>query len=145
MDLSLTGYRLPTEAEMEYATRAGGLTSRYYGETEDLLAKYAWYSKNSNEIIWPVGSLKPNDLGLFDVHGNVYTWCQEIYKSYRKGDEATDDQGDGLVAASTVSRVLRGGSFANLPSLVRSSYRSFNVPTIRSNDYGFRPARTFAP
>ena len=75
--LSLTGYRLPTEAEMEYATRAGAVTSRYYGETEELLAKYAWYIKNSKEKTWPVGSLKPNDLGLFDVQGNVFTWCQE--------------------------------------------------------------------
>ena len=80
--MSLTGYRLPTEAEMEYATRAGAMTSRYFGETEDLLPKYAWYTKNSQEKTWPVGSLKPNDLGLFDVQGNVYTWCQERYKGY---------------------------------------------------------------
>ena len=86
--LSLTGYRLPTEAEMEYATRAGALTSRYYGETEDLLPKYAWYLKNSQERTWPVGSLKPNDLGLFDVQGNVFTWCQEKLKTYPRGDEA---------------------------------------------------------
>ena len=83
--LSLTGYRLPTEAEMEFATRAGALTSRYFGETEDLLPKYAWYTKNSQEKTWPVGSLKPNDLGLFDVQGNVYTWCQESYKAYPQG------------------------------------------------------------
>ncbi len=84
--LSLTGYRLPTEAEMEYATRAGALTSRYYGETEELLPKYAWYQKNSQERTWPVGSLKPNDLGLFDVQGNVFTWCQESYKAYPAGE-----------------------------------------------------------
>ena len=77
--LSLQGYRLTTEAEMEYAIRAGAVTSRYFGETEDLLPKYAWHRQNSNEQPWPVGSLKPNDFGLFDVHGNVSTWCQESY------------------------------------------------------------------
>ena len=87
--LSLTGYRLPTESEMEYATRAGAVTSGYYGETDELLPKYAWYNKNSQEKTWPVGSLKPNDLGLFDVQGNVFTWCQESFKPYPsvKGDE----------------------------------------------------------
>ena len=79
--LSRSGYRLPTEAEMEYATRAGAVTTRYYGETEELLPKYAWYNKNSQDRTWPVGSMKPNDLGLFDVQGNVFTWCQERYQS----------------------------------------------------------------
>ena len=96
--MSLTGYRLPTEAEMEYATRAGALTSRYYGETEELLPKYAWYNKNSQERTWPVGSLKPNDLGLFDVQGNVYTWCQESFKaiSSEKERKSAEDKEDVL-------------------------------------------------
>ena len=96
--LSLTGYRLPTESEMEYATRAGAVTSGYYGETDELLPKYAWYNKNSKERTWPVGSLKPNDLGLFDVQGNVFTWCQESFKPYPsvKGEESAEDQEDGL-------------------------------------------------
>src|SRR5207237_9923946 len=64
--LQRTGYRLPTEGEVEYATRAGAMTSRYFGETEELLPRYAGYAKNSQERAWPVGSLKPNDLGLFD-------------------------------------------------------------------------------
>src|SRR5439155_22571080 len=65
------GYRLPTDAEMEYATRAGAATARYYGETEELLPKYAWYLKNAQDRPWPVGMLKPNDFGLFDAHGNA--------------------------------------------------------------------------
>lgn len=146
-NLSLSGYRLPTEAEMEFATRAGALTSRYYGETEDLLPKYAWYNKNSQERTWPVGRLKPNDLGLFDVQGNVYTWCQKGYKEYPtgKGDEAAEDQEDELVVNSTDSRVLRGGSFYYQASVVRSARRNVNVPSYRALYHGFRAARTFTP
>jgi formylglycine-generating enzyme required for sulfatase activity len=144
--LSLLGYRLPTEAEVEYATRAGALTSRHYGETEELLPKYAWYAKNSQERMWPVGSLKPNDLGLFDVLGNVYVWCQERYKEYPagKGDEAVEDQEDGLVVTSTERRVLRGGSVAYQASLVRSATRDNDVPRSRSYIIGFRLARTLS-
>jgi formylglycine-generating enzyme required for sulfatase activity len=140
--LSLSGYRLPTEAEMEFATRAGAVTARYFGETDELLAKYAWYNKNSQERSWPVGSLKANDLGLFDVQGNVFTWCQERFKAYSEGNKATDDTEDELMVKSTDSRVLRGGSFYYLASLVRSAFRSPTVPTFRNYTVGFRPART---
>ena len=145
--LSLTGYRLPTEAEMEYATRAGALTSRYYGETEELLGNYAWYLKNSNELIQPVGTKKPNDLGLFDVQGSVYTWCQERYTNYprQKEDEATEDREEEHVDMGTGSRVLRGGSFYFQASVVRSAFRLNVAPANRSYDDGFRPARTFTP
>jgi len=112
--LQRTGYRLPTEAEMEYAIRAGAATARYYGETDDLLAKYGWYQKNSRERSWPGGRLKPNDLGLFDAHGNVYTWCQEKYGTYRrpKNDDPIEDMEQNLLADLS-SRALRGGSFTN--------------------------------
>ncbi len=140
--LSLTGYRLPTEAEMEYATRAGATTARYYGETEELLPKYAWYLKNSQEKTWPVGSLNPNDFGFFDLQGNVFSWCQESYKAYPQGILTSEDREDGLVIVATTSRVLRGGSFISLASNVRSAYRNSDVPTNRINSFGFRPART---
>src|ERR1700723_926287 len=100
---------------MEYTTRAGASSSRYYGETEELLGNYAWYTKNSNELVHRVGMKKPNDLGLFDVQGNCYTWCQEPYDTYPgvQNDKVVDDkEASQLVVASTVSRVLRGGSFA---------------------------------
>jgi serine/threonine protein kinase/formylglycine-generating enzyme required for sulfatase activity len=143
--LSLGGYRLPTEAEMEYATRAGALTSRYYGETDELLAKYAWYVQNAREKTWPVGTRKPNDLGLFDVQGNVFTWCQESYKTYPQGSKIAEDEEDSLVIVSTVSRVSRGGSF-NLPaSVVRSAQRLDGAPAYRNINFGFRPARTLPP
>src|ERR1700730_2519877 len=76
--LKRTGYRLPSEAEWEYACRAKALISRFYGETEELLAKYAWYEKNAqNRSGVPGDCLKPNDLGLFDVLGHAAKWCQE--------------------------------------------------------------------
>ncbi len=142
--LSLLGYRLPTEAEMEYATRAGALTSRYYGETEELLAKYAWYFKNSQERTWPVGSLKPNDLGLFDMQGNVFAWCQERYRSYPQGKNVEIKDKEDIYSINMLnSRVLRGGSFAVQASDVRSSSRNFNGPANRLNTVGVRPARTY--
>jgi formylglycine-generating enzyme required for sulfatase activity len=142
--LSLSGYRLPTEAEMEYATRAGALTGRYYGETDELLPKYAWYFKNSQARTWPVGSLKPNDLGLFDAQGNVYTCCQEMYNEYPagKGDGAVEDQEDELAVTSADRRVVRGGCFYDPASQVRSAYRDLTVPTDRDLMLGFRLART---
>lgn len=137
--LGLTGYRLPTEAEVEYATRAGAVTARYFGETEDLLPKYAWYFKNADYMVWPVGSKKPNDLGLFDVHGNVSTWCQETYKV----DPDKNDAEDALMIIDTFSRVMRGGSFDNQPVNLRSAQRSNSLPTQCYDGLGLRPARTF--
>src|SRR5262249_19247663 len=72
-----TGYRLPTDAEWEYGCRSGTVTGRYYGLTTDLLGEYAWYQANSEEHAWACGSLLPNDLGLFDMLGNMYEWCQD--------------------------------------------------------------------
>jgi formylglycine-generating enzyme required for sulfatase activity len=140
--LGLAGYRLPSEAEMEYATRAGAVTARYFGEMEDLLSKYAWYNKNAQEKPWPVGVLKPNDFGLFDVQGNVLNWCQEKYNSYPKSDSICTDSEDDLAVNGTDRRVLRGGSFSFPASYVRSALRGDFVPTSRLNHIGFRPART---
>ena len=81
--LERTGYRLPTEAEWEYACRAGAVTSRYYGHSIDLLDAYAWYQANSKEHAWSCGSLLPNDLGLFDMLGNVFEWCQDSMNASR--------------------------------------------------------------
>jgi formylglycine-generating enzyme required for sulfatase activity/serine/threonine protein kinase len=143
--LSLQGYRLPTEAEMEYGCRAGAVTSRYYGQTEELLGQYGWYQHNSKERVHPVGSKKPNDLGLFDMHGNVFNWCQESYKNYPVLAIAatTEDKEDSLSILNARGRVLRGGSFSLRASLVRSAIRNSYGPADRTYHFGFRPARTF--
>jgi eukaryotic-like serine/threonine-protein kinase len=138
--LSLTGYRLPTEAEWEYACRAGAVTSRYYGETEELLAKYAWYGKNAQERTWPVGRLKPNDWGLFDMHGNVYTWCQDRFRDYVPSQ--LEDKEDIYSINSLDIRALRGGAFLIQASTVRSAFRVGSVPANRNLTNGLRPART---
>jgi formylglycine-generating enzyme required for sulfatase activity len=142
--LSLSGYRLPTEAEFEYANRAGAMTSRYFGETEELLPKYAWYFKNSEDRTWPVGSKKPNDLGLFDAQGNVWEWCQEAAGDYSKavGDQGVEDKDGEEVIIGIDDRVMRGGSFNSRASNLRASARYEQVPTYRFIAFGFRPART---
>jgi formylglycine-generating enzyme required for sulfatase activity len=144
--LSLTGYRLPMEAEWEYACRAETVTSRFYGESEELLSQYGWYLLNSWERTWPVGSKKPNDLGLFDMHGHVLTWCQEEDKAYPQGKagkvyEVSDDS---LSINIEANRLLRGGSFLIHSENIRSARRYSNAPAGgRNRDMGIRPARTF--
>jgi eukaryotic-like serine/threonine-protein kinase len=135
---------LPTEAEVEYATRAGAATSRYYGETDELLEKYAWYNKNSDGIIRPGGEKKPNDLGFFDLHGNVWCWCQEAFASYPTANEgaAVVDEGGGLPIVATVSRSMRGGSFFLPASYLRCACRYNILPSSRNFIFGFRVART---
>jgi formylglycine-generating enzyme required for sulfatase activity len=142
--LGLEGYRLPSEAEWEAACRAGSLTSRYYGQSEELLSRYAWYAKVAlDRELLPVGSLKPNDLGLFDMLGNVQEWCQERSRQYQPGLLWGEDKEDTKDIDSESSRVLRGGSFATQTANVRSAFRDRNVPTSRYINVGFRPARTF--
>ena len=92
----------------------------------------------------PVGSLKPNDLGLFDMLGNALQWCEDGAVLYSAGEDEEDKE-DVKDINKDDSRVLRGGSFFVLPELVRSANRSFDVPSSRLDHIGFRPARTFTP
>jgi formylglycine-generating enzyme required for sulfatase activity len=142
--LALVGYRLPSEAEWECACRAGALTSRYYGQTEDLLGKYARYTKVSvDRPMLPVGSLKPNDLGLFDMLGNALEWCQERFMYYRPGSPQSEDVEDIRDIDKRTARVLRGGAFTYPAMYVRSACRNWDEPANLAVNMGFRPARTF--
>ena len=114
---------------------------------KELLENYAWYQKNAGQSIHPVGMKMPNDLGIFDAYGNVWTWCQEASKDYpnAKGNAISEDVEDYLEIVNTRSRALRGGSFYNQPSNLRSAYRDDDVPTYRINRVSFRLARTLVP
>ncbi len=140
--LELSGYRLPTEAEWEYACRARTVTSRYYGLSETLLPRYAWYESNSQNRTWPVASLKPNDYGLFDMQGNAWQWCDDADISYPSG-KVSEDSGSTKAVVETVGRVLRGGSFDNQQWLVRSADRNGVAPASRhSSSVSVRPELT---
>jgi serine/threonine protein kinase/formylglycine-generating enzyme required for sulfatase activity len=143
--LARAGYRLPTEAEWEYACRAEAPTSRHYGTGEQMLPRYAWYVQNAHTRAWPVTEKKPNDFGLFDMHGNVWVWCQDRTAYYPQvvSDEAVVD-GENSDTTDTNSRRLRGGSYIDyrVSLIARSAFRNGNAPGYRTNDIGFRPART---
>ena len=137
--LRRSGYRLPTEAEWEYACRAGAGTSRYYGASGDLLNRYAWYIDSSPARALPCGMLLPNDLGLFDMLGNVNEWVQD------RSNLSAEIQDEPAVA-DTVShlhpRIYRGGTVDNRPATLRSANRFWGAPSNRYTDGGFRLART---
>jgi formylglycine-generating enzyme required for sulfatase activity len=145
--LERTGYRLPTEAEWEYACRAGAATGFSFGETDELLGKYAWFLGNSPSRTRPVGTLRPNDLGLFDMHGNTWEWCQDRYKpmgAFRPEEITTvEDKEDMHIVKNTESRMLRGGSFNTDVLVLRCAFRSSYKPTQGYVYFGFRPVRTF--
>jgi len=125
--------RLPTEAEWEYACRAGSKTGFSFGDAEEALGDYAWYRANSGDTTHPVGQKKPNAWGLYDMHGNLYEWCANWYGDYPKG-ALTDPQDP----ASGKERVLRGGSWSHGPDNCRAAYRYRITPDFRYINFGFR-------
>ena len=128
------GYRLPTEAEWEFASRAGTQTPFHSGNT---IGMAGWHSGNSGGRTRPVGERQPNAWGLYDMHGNVLEWSWDWYGPYSSA-ELTDPQGP----ATGTRRVYRGGSWRWGPEMARSAFRFGQFPHIRQNFFGFRIARS---
>ena len=121
-------YSLPTEAQWEYAARAG-TSDKWAGDVKEM----AWYSDNSGGRTQAVGTKRANAFGLYDMHGNVWEWCADWYDRYPKTPE-TDPTG----AAKGKYRILRGGSWKDGPSDARSAYRGALSPDTKYKDIGFR-------
>ena len=126
-------YRLPTEAEWEYACRAGTTTMYSFGDDDSELGDYARFRGNSGTKTHPVGSKQPNAWGLYDMHGNVFEWCQDWHGDYPSG-AVTDPTGPAVGS----SRVIRGGCWLDPAVICRSAFRSGYEPSIRDYYYGFR-------
>lgn len=133
------GLVLPTEAQWEYACRAGTTTRYWSGDEERDLDEVGWYGGNSKHRLHPVGEKPANPFGLFDMHGNVWEWCRDAYGSYATSPQPVDGLRHEPVGAA--DRVLRGGSFFVDARLARAAYRSDWRPAGRSRGVGFRPAR----
>jgi len=137
------GYRLPTEAEWEYACRAGKKSDYSFGDRPDSLAKYAWFKGNANKSPHPVGQKAPNPWGLYDMHGNVWEWCNDKYGETDYQQSETDNPKGPATGATCV---LRGGGWNSSEDSCRSSTRYNEAPGLADvcfgyDAYGFRCVR----
>jgi hypothetical protein len=141
--LQRSGYRWPTQAEWEYACRGGTTTSRFFGELDDALPNYGWGRSNADDRCWPVGSLRPNPFGLFDVLGNVGEWCFDPTR------DSSDPRAPDDLAARTIRpqgpRVFRGGSYGTASRALVSGWGESAKPYVGYSYHGFRIARTVSP
>lgn len=134
-------YCLPTEAQWEYACRAGSKTVYSYGDDANRLGQYAWYNCNERDVdakyAYRVAQKKPNTWGLYDMHGNVYEWCQDWFGQY-PADIITDPTGPSIGS----HRVRRGGGWGDHARICRSAVRKHSGPKYRNRFIGFRLSRT---
>ncbi len=134
---NVQSYRLPTEAEWEYAARAGSETAFSFGDNieKTQLKRYAWYELNSEKQSHPVGTLQPNAWGLYDMHGNISEWVQDLYdKKYYSISPMEDPQGP----ATGKKYVVRGGSWIHRAYSCRSAFRGYFSADYTDSDFGFR-------
>jgi formylglycine-generating enzyme required for sulfatase activity/Tol biopolymer transport system component len=142
-DFNADGYRLPTEAEWEYACRAGSSAKYCFGDSEADLARYAWFKPGSEGKTRPVGQKLHNRWGLYDVHGNVWQWCNDWYaETYYTASSSENPRGP----VTGKQRVLRGGAWDCTPEKCRSAYRHKEFPVFSdacfgADSYGFRRVR----
>lgn len=133
-------YRLPSEAEWEYACRAGTTTRYSFGDDPEQLGDHSWYNKNSGGTTHPVGQKKPNPWGLYDVHGNVWEWCADHgHDSYAEKPQSLKDNGNSIwVDSNGSTRVRRGGSSFSYPWDCHSAVSWDDTPDLRDGGIGFR-------
>ena len=132
----VVGYRLPTEAEWEYTARGGNKSKGYKYSGSDTIDEVAWYTSNSGSKTHEVGKKLPNELGIYDMNGNVWEWCGDFYANYSSPEQTNPYRNIGS------SRVFRGGSWCNSATGLRVAGRSYGSPTIAYSDLGFRICRT---
>jgi formylglycine-generating enzyme required for sulfatase activity len=132
------GYRLPTEAEWEYACRAGTSTEFYFGDDPDRLDGHGWFAANSEQSAKAVGLKRANAFGLRDVYGNAREWCEDWYSAdYYAESSPVDPRGP----SSGTLRATRGGSWYSGAARARSGDRAGVAPTFHSSQFGFRVLR----
>jgi formylglycine-generating enzyme required for sulfatase activity len=136
------GYRLVTEAEWEYAARAGTSTPYFFGSNVDSLRQFAWFNENSNSRSHPVGSMRANAFGLYDMYGNTWEWVADCWSP---NYAATPVDGSPMTSGDCSQRVLRGGSWNDRPESLRSAARNRAPADLRQIVLGFRVARTLVP
>ncbi|MGW8178909.1 MAG: formylglycine-generating enzyme family protein [bacterium] len=133
-DFTRNGYRLPTEAEWEYACRAGTKTPYFFGNDSKKLSSFAWFNENSGQRPRPVGRKLPNSFGLLDMVGNVWQWCNDFYQvDYYEASPGQDPKGP----ESGGNKVVRGGSWAAEASQCRSSFRYYEDPSYTDVCFGY--------
>jgi formylglycine-generating enzyme required for sulfatase activity len=135
-------YRLLSESEWEYAARAATLTRYSFGDDESLVGHYGWHTENSGHQAHPVGEKRPNEFGLYDMHGNVWEWVEDCWNSDFKGAPA---DGAAWLNGECSRRVIRGGSWNEDAGVLRSASRNRSTTGDRGNNLGLRVARTLAP
>jgi formylglycine-generating enzyme required for sulfatase activity len=134
-------FQLPSEAQWEYACRAGSTTRYCFGDEESSLGEYAWYGANSGNKTHPVGEKKPNAWGLYDMHGNVTEWCQDWYED---GYYAKSPKDDPMGPAAGSARVRRGGGWFGTAGCCRSAFRYGGSPGLRNFNLGLRVSLVLA-